>query len=301
MIARPSRFGALIRSIASRGLIQVPQRLSAREVAEFARVFPPGPGLSSLLGSAGLPVAKLPVPYGLDAQEFWNLVNDRIGAGLVGDGRQLLLRFATGRFPANEVFSAGLDAVRAVSFVGASPNELPRVRADRELRAVLRAIRGTPIAVRPLLAADAADLGRIGWMSGGERADLLHLCCHCDGEALLFENRDGETHRVPVEDVAAVLRAAVAAAKAPLLGVLLAGCRGERAAEALRPHAHTVVAHRGDLDDDDAVLFAEYFYAALAEGAGPGPAARLAAEQVAADERGRPWLRDGLIVLEGGE
>jgi len=273
----------------------VTARLTRHEVAEFAHVFPPSPALMSLLSEAGIPVDLLPVFYGLDSQEYWNLVNDRIAAGLIEGGRARLLRFAAGRYPANPVFTATSAApLGRICFVGASPDDMPRVRPGRELRAVLQAVRGNGIEVSTLLAATAVDLGQLV----GKWPDLLHLACHCDGETLVFENRDGEARPVAIAEVAQTLGVLMAAAGGPLRGIVLAACRSVAAGRALLPYARTVVAHQGDLDPADAAAFAGHLYQALCLGAELADAAPVAAQLVAQEDQGQPWLKDRLVVLE---
>jgi hypothetical protein len=131
--------------------------------------------------------------------------------------------------------------------------------------------------------------------------DVLHLSCHCDGGALIFEDRDGAAHSVLIAEVAETLRVLTAAAGVQLDGIVLAACRSVGAAKALAPLARTVVGHSGDLDDDDAVTFAGHLYQALRAGRTLATAAPVAAQLVAVGDRGRPWLRDGLVVLDSTE
>ncbi len=277
----------------------MPGRLTRHELAEFARLFPPGPVLNSQLADAGLPPAKLPSPYGVDGYEYWNLLNDKIGAGIVPDGRAKLLDMARDRFPANEIFAGApylSPVVRRVCVVGAEPSDLSRVRGAREFRAVQKALSGSDVTLTQLPAATISDLGQLARIS----PDIVHLICHGQGTELVFEDCEGLSHRVEAVDLLRVLGAVLVADRGPLKCLVLSACGSRKAAEILGPCARVLIAHKDSLDHDDAAGFAEFFYAAVREGSRLDAAARSAAELVAAQPHGQPWLKNGLVVL-GGE
>lgn len=311
------------------------ERLTEQELTEFARVFRPGTGLASLLARRGLPIEHLPAETGLDAVEFWSLVDDRIANGIVADGRRLLLAFAAERYPANPVFAAGLaatnttpvrtpvtspeptpptvrpdpvdisslsahgpaetaspeTALRRVCFLGAGPDGRPGGPPARELLAILTALRGTGIEVVPRPPAAAAELAQ----SVGGRPDVLHLSCRTAGSDLHFRDAGDNWLSIPIAGLAQTLRQWTESSGGPLDALVLAASDGRAAAEALRPFARTVIAHSGDLADEDAIVFAGSFYRALGSGIAPDAAARSAAEQC----RGSARLVPGLLVITG--
>jgi hypothetical protein len=255
--------------------------------------------LNSLLAEFGFPAEQLPSPFGVDGYEYWNLLNDKIGGGIVPNGRAILFDLARHRFPANEIFAAvsGLSpAVRRVCVVGAEPSDLSRVRGAREFRAVYKALVGSDVTLTQLPAATVADLGQLARIS----PDTVHLICHGDGTQLFFEDREGLSYGVEAADLLRVLRTVLVEVRGPLTCLVLSACRSAKAAEILRPCARVVIAHEDDLDHDDAAGFAEFFYTAVRDGSRLDAAARSAAEFVAVERHGQPWLKNGLVIL-GGE
>jgi hypothetical protein len=274
-------------------------RLAETEIAELARVFAPTPALVSLLGQAGFPVDRIPQPYGVDGSEYWSLMNDRIGAGLIPDGRRQVIDFALSRFPANPVFlAAARPAVRKVLVVSASPPDRPAVRAARELRAIKAALAGADTVVDYLPAASIADLADAVLDGGDAATTVLHMCCHGEAGFLVFEDHDGNGHPVPIADIVETFRVVTARADEKLRAIVIAACQSADAADALLQFARTVIAHRGDLDDKDAEGFAGHFYQTLRNNDDTAEAASIAAQLTTVDRHGQPWLRDGLVVRE---
>jgi hypothetical protein len=89
---------------------QMTESLSAEEIEELARVFRPGPGTTAFLTQSGFPAQHLPASW-YTPLEFWTLLNERIAAGILENGRGCVLAMAHRHFPANEVF---LESVRSV-------------------------------------------------------------------------------------------------------------------------------------------------------------------------------------------
>jgi len=272
--------------------------LTDEEICELARVFPPGPSAKALLRRAGFPGEHVPSQSGITSFDFWYMVADAVSSGRVADGRRQLLVTAGRDFPHNEVFCAvarGWLPIGRVLVVGAAPHGVERVRADRELRAIQQATAPGAIAVDYCPAAAVTDLGRVLDV----RPDVLHLVCHGEGEHLVFEDTYGDAHRVPARDVARLLGAYARPAGEELRGLVLASCDSEAVAELFTEVADIVVAHRGPLDDETAVLYARELYGLLDRVPALDEAARIAAEHVAVtlgDEYGEQ-LKANLMVL----
>ncbi|MFI0980878.1 effector-associated domain EAD1-containing protein [Streptomyces sp. NPDC021093] len=270
--------------------------LTDEEIHALAQAFPPGPSARALLHRAGFPREHVPGQFGVTPLEFWYAVAEAVSAGIMEDGRGRLLETAARDYPHSPVLRAvPRPAVAHVLVVGASPHGSPRVRTDRELRAIQQAVAGGPVAVDYCPASDVTDLDRVLDV----RPDLLHLVCHGEGEQLVFEDAYGDAHRVPARDVARLLGVYARYARAELRGLVLASCDSEAVAELFTGVVETVIAHRGPLDDDTAVLYAREFYGLLARVPALDAAARLAAEHVAValgDEYGEQ-LKANLVVL----
>lgn len=276
--------------------------LTDEEIQELARVYQPGPSARALLRRAGFPGEHVPSQIGITALEFWYTVADAVSAGRVPDGRRRLLVTAERDYPHNTVFRAvprARSPIARVLVVGAAPYGTERVRADRELRAVQRAATRGAITVDYCPAAAVTDLGRVLDVP----PDVLHLVCHGEGEHLVFEDTYGAPHRVHAADVARLLDAYAQAAGARLAGLVLASCDSETVAGLFTGVAEVVVAHRGPLDDETAVLYAGELYGLLERVPALDRAARIAAEHVAVklgDEYGER-LTANLVVLGSDE
>lgn len=193
---------------------------------------------------------------------------DRAVVNVVGKGDMVVGHVAP------QKAAKGRDRWR-VLFVGASPagEQFDRIRADRELRELQQVAELGHLVVAARPAAAVTDLA--GLLA--ERPDLLHLSCHGDGRHLIFEYPDGEPHRIPADRVVAVLRTYRENAGLSLRGIVLQACRSADMAEQFRSVADTVVAWRGDLDDDCAVTFAGRLYRELRDVPSLAAAAKIAA------------------------
>lgn len=290
--------------------------LTAEEIRELARVFPPGPSAEALLHRAGVPSPHRPPgppgPPGTASHAYWSAVADSVAAGRVADGRLRLLATACRAYPHNEVFRAavrepGRGAVRRVLVSGAHPAGPARLRAQRELRAVQRAARGA-LTVDWCPARAVTDVRGLLTL----RPDVLHLVCHGsgndsdgsgsgshgDGTELVFKDTRRGAHPVSAAHLAARLGAYRRLAGARLRGLVLSSRHGERAARLFTDAAAVVVAHGGPLDDASSVAFAAELYGLLGTAPALDEAARLAAERTAT-ARNRPDLRKNLVVLRG--
>ncbi|MFE9448073.1 effector-associated domain EAD1-containing protein [Streptomyces sp. NPDC006739] len=275
--------------------------LAPEEIEELARAYPPGPSAQGLLRRAGFPAEHVPSQVGTTSLDFWYAVAAAVSAGRVADGRGRLLVTAAREYPHNAVFRAAArrrSPIERVLVVGAAPHGTQRVRADRELRAVQQATARGAITVDYCPAAAVTDLGRMLDVP----PDVLHLVCHGEAEHLVFEDTYGDPHRVPAADVARLLDGYARSAGERLRGLVLASCDSTAVAELFREVAEVVVAHRGPLDDDTAVLYAAELYGLLRRVPAFDEAARIAAEHVAlnlGDEYGRR-LTANLVVLGSG-
>ncbi|MET7903930.1 effector-associated domain EAD1-containing protein [Streptomyces sp. NPDC005336] len=257
--------------------------LTAGELRELARVFPPGPTALTLLRRAGFPARQLPSTTGSAAGGFWDAVADAVAAGRIADGRLRVLAAACVTYPHNEMFRAavrgpGGGMIRRVLVTGAS-------RADRELCAIRQAARGI-LTVDRCPAASATDVRRILTV----RPDVLHLLCRRERSALVFTDDRGEAHRTPATRLAALLAAYRRLTGARLRGVVLACGDGAPLAPLFAGAAEMVVAHRGPLGAEAAAAFAGGLYGLLGAVPAPADAVRLAAERTG---------RDGVVVLGG--
>ncbi|GGS54829.1 CHAT domain-containing protein [Actinokineospora fastidiosa] len=192
--------------------------------------------------------------------------------------------------------SAEADPLR-VFFVGASPFDidLDRIRADREFRAIERVARPGRLVVANRPAAGVDDLSDLL----RERHDVLHLSCHMRGAEFLFEDAEGETHAVAADAVAQRLRTYRDHGGLGLDGIVLSCCGSAEVAELFAGLAATVVAWRGDLDDDCAIAFAGCFYRALISEPRPalGSAARIASVEAGGLDRHCREIGNQLVVL----
>jgi hypothetical protein len=184
-----------------------------------------------------------------------------------------------------------------VFFVGASPYDisLERLRADREFRRIQDATASNRLRVVNRIAATIDDLADLL----DERPEILHVSCHSSDGNLLFEDPDGEPHPIAVTHLAERLREYDRRGGFRLRGIVLSVCDSADFAEEFDGVADTVVAWRGDLDDDCAIAFSKALYRLL--GRDPAPtlanAARLAAVEARDSDTHCRTIIDQLIVL----
>jgi hypothetical protein len=200
------------------------------------------------------------------------------------------------RRPANEVFAGSAPSrsrVRRVLVVGADPRGQQRLRADRELRAILEAADLGHLRVTSCPAAAVTDLRRL---LDDDPTDLLHLACHGDGSNLIFEDAAGQEQPVPAAEVARTLAAYHRHGGVRLHGLVLGSCHGDQVVDLFRGLTPEGVAHTGVLDDDCAVVFAHHLYRDLRTAPGLASAALLAARHTVLEDDLCQSLEDGLVV-----
>lgn len=256
------------------------------EITELAEVFGAGRPALALLRRAGYPMSFVPAAAETPSP-FWEQISENLAKGALPGGRLHIMKEALRQFPGNAVFRIAITVSIAaepavggplrVLVIGASPAGSERIRPDREAKAILDVARdGGHFQVELCPAASASDLRQVLTF----RPDILHLACHGDGDDLIFEDVDGEEHRVAALHIASTLRLYRELKHVHLRGLVLASCASDGIAGHFTDVAERVVAHRGLLDDDCAVAFADQLYRALEDDSDLGVAARLAAQHV---------------------
>jgi CHAT domain len=265
--------------------------LTDTEIAALAAAFSAVRG-EKVLWRVGFPDASIPSPL-LNAGDFWAEVSRALANGVLPGGRRRIIALASQQYPASHIFAGG--RLRKVLLVGASPDGSGTIRADRELRELRLAARLGHLQISAMLAAQVSDLRVIL----GDRPDILHLSTHGDGAFLYFESQDGEDQRIPITEVTSTLIRYINADGLKLAGLVLASCHSDSAAKAFLAVAESVIAHRGLLNDADAVVFARRLYEGLSVTPSLTAAANDAAEDLARD--GVCDLRANLIAISGGD
>jgi hypothetical protein len=262
--------------------------LTQDEIFALAEAFPVGPPALTLLRMARFPAAAIPPHRDRNALEFWIEVADQIARGAMRDGRRSLLAAARRRYPYGKQFAepaadvaprapAGRAEPLRVLVIGASPSDLPPVRADRESRAIAKAAIPGCLDVDDVPGAEATDLGRVR----SYRPDILHFVCHGEEDCLIFNDVRGESDPVKARRIADTLRFYEQSAGIRLRGIVLAACDGEKVAPFFAGVADTVIGHRGKLSDPCGVAFATELYRRLNETDDLAGAAREAAQLTA--------------------
>lgn len=269
------------------------ESLTEREINALAKAFPPVHSATTLLRQAHIPVENLPTGEFMTPIGFWSEVARAIEQGLIKDGRQAILVAAHQRMPYNDVFDTVVIRTGSVLVIGSSPGGESPVRADRELKAILASARSAQLTVHSAPAASASDIEQILSL----RPDILHLACHGDGPDLVFEDGFGRARYIAGRTIAEVLGLYQAHAGIRLRGVVLNACLSADLAIPFRSVADVVIAHRGPLDDECAVVFAGKLYAALGAVPSMAEAASIAAGNAMLEDETCGSLRDGLVVL----
>jgi hypothetical protein len=289
----------------------VSDELTLAEITELAEVFGAGRPALALLRRAEYPMGHFPAAADT-ASLFWEQISESLAKGAFPGGRRQIMKEALRQFPGNAVFQVAASesivaepaansprpenreaATLRVLVIGASPAGSERIRPDREAKAILAARDSGHFQVELCPAASASDLRQVLTF----RPDILHLACHGDGNDLIFEDLDGEEHRVSALHVASTLRLYRELKQIHLRGLVLASCASDGIAGHFTDVAERVVAHRGLLDDDCAVAFAGQLYRALKDDSDLGVAARLAAQHVLLTDSTCSAVVTHLIVL----
>jgi len=156
----------------------------------------------------------------------------------------------------------GSAAIRSVLFFAATPDNLARIRVDREYREIQQCLRlaerGDQIHLHPpVLAARPGDLTRA---LNNLQPDLVHFSGHGGGEeGLYLEDESGAAQ--PVSDEALERLFRVFASRVRV--VLLNACLTRPQAEVIARHIDYVVGTGQEIGDDTAIAFATGFYQAL--------------------------------------
>lgn len=192
-------------------------------------------------------------------------------------------------------------------FLGANPDGTARLRLDREVREIRRALEQTALRDRfrmeTLWASSFEDL-LDGLLRHGPT--VVHFSGHGQPEALLFEGADGKPAPVSVEALARLFGAL--SGKVRL--VLFNACDSINAARAVSAHVECAVGTTEPVGDRGAVAFASAFYRGLgygksvSEAAELGRSAILAAGLVGADDVclvTRPGLDAARLILIAAE
>lgn len=266
------------------------EELSQDDIMALADAFPPGPPSVALLTMAGYPRYAIPGNRDLNALEFWSAVADQIASGVMDDARTSLFGAARRKYPHNPKFSA---AVLRVLVIGASPLDVPPVRADQESRAIEEAALPGRVEVRYAPAAQATDLEKVRSF----QPDIVHFVCHGEDDSLIFNDVLGESAPVKAELIARTLRFYRDRGGVRLRGIVLAACDGDTIAPAFSGAADTVIGHRGKLPDPCGVAFAARLYRLLNDTADLAAAAAEAAQLTAQFAAECAPVIDNLIVL----
>lgn len=174
-----------------------------------------------------------------------------------------------------------------VLFLGANPDGSARLRLDREVREIRRALEQTALRDRfklETLWASSFDDLLDGLLRHGPA--VVHFSGHGRPDALLFEGPDGKAMPVSVEALARLFGAL--SGKVRL--VLFNACDSLAVAAAVAPHVECAVGTAEPVGDRGAVAFAAAFYRGLgygrsvAEAAELGRSAILAAGLAGADD-----------------
>lgn len=266
-------------------------------VTTITTLFRKGRDADRLLRRIGYPTERAP-NVDFDHIQAWNTIFADLAAGVIDAPYRRLLTAALRVFPHHPTLrrldaKASKPEVHRVLVVGASPEGTERIRSDRELKQILASQEHGHIAVSVCPAATVVDLRAVAV----SRPHVLHLACHGDGTDLVFEDGFGDRRAVAATQVVSLLATYRQRLGVALSGVVLNSCHSEKIAELFRPVAEVVIAHRGALDDECAIVFAGELYRALRLAPSLADAAHIAAEHVSVGEPLCASTKNDLVVL----
>lgn len=278
--------------------------LTREDIFALAEAFPVGAS-RAVLSMAEFPAWAIPeTGYG-NALEFWSKIAEQVAAGIMEDGRSKLLAAARRTYPHNPKFAGspggatgawGRQVPLRVLVLGASPSDLPPVRADQESRAIGQAALADRITVTYAAAAQGTDIQTVGSF----RPDIVHFVCHGEDDCLILNDVHGESDPVKADRVVDTLRFYRDSAGIALRGIVLAACDGRALAPPFADVADTVIGFSGKLSDPCGVAFAGQLYRRLNDTDDLAAAAREAAQLAAQFSAACTPVIASLIVLPDG-
>lgn len=152
-------------------------------------------------------------------------------------------------------------AVLTVLMVSACPDSQVRLRVDREFRQVVSRVQAAPhrdrLRIEPVLAARFDDLGTALMR---HQPHVLHLSSHGEPDGTLVFEGDMREHRVPRDNLLALLRSL----HDNLRLVVLNACHSHVIARDLPPTVDLAIGMSDNVRDRDAIEFSYKFYESLA-------------------------------------
>jgi hypothetical protein len=267
--------------------------------------------VADILGRIGFPNGRRPRNYHGSSEETWIQIFALLDNGIIELPQRSLLTAALEIYPYNNVFRTLADKYVLIAprggarftedvrlrplrvlVIGASPTDLPPVRADQESRVISKAALPDRVVVSYAPAAESTDLDKVRLV----RPHIVHFVCHGEGACLMFNDIVGESDPVPAVRVANTLRFYRESADISLCGIVLAACDGSTLAPAFADVADTVVGFDSVLSDPCGVAFARQFYTLLNDADDLAAAAREAAQLAAQFSSACGPLVDKLII-----
>jgi hypothetical protein len=177
-----------------------------------------------------------------------------------GDDAEFL-RGLLERYPLESVSVSGKSI--KILFMSANPDNLARLRSDKEYREVDAALQSSRYRERfTLVAAPATRILDLPELLLRHEPTIVHFSGHGAVAGLVAEKDDGSAALIPPEAAAGLFRAL----SAPIRVVILNACVSETQAEAIAREIGCVVGMTNEIGDGAAILFATGFYQALGYG-----------------------------------
>lgn len=151
----------------------------------------------------------------------------------------------------------------SILFVATNPINAPRLRTDREYKAIEKH-KDNPsgrcmLTIRLQLAAQFSDL--VSALL--QRPSIVHFSGHGQGhEGLVFEDGEGRMDLVSTERLTSIFKEVSSQVKC----VVLNACFSQTQAIAISRHIEYVIGTNSEIDDDAAIRFSSNFYEALSTG-----------------------------------
>lgn len=159
--------------------------------------------------------------------------------------------------------TGGVERVRKILFLAASPTETDRLRLDREAREIEERLRSGTHRDHFEFVSRWATRPRDLFNSLNEiTPTFVHFCGHGNCQGILLEDDQGYSKPVSASDLSEVF----ATFRDVVRVVVLNACYSAGQADSLVKQIDFLVGNEGRIDDDDAISFASQFYSALAYG-----------------------------------
>lgn len=155
---------------------------------------------------------------------------------------------------------------KTILILSVNPKNTIRLRTDEEIHSIQKTLHSAKYHVFNVNISMATPVSELQSILLRHTPHIVHFCGHGELDGLLLENEIGEKQRIPVDELANLLKICVKTCRKPIECVVLNACYSKRQAKAIHHHIPYVIGMNASINDKAGIRFAEGFYTGLGEG-----------------------------------